>query len=51
MRLGQTYPRPIVDLDEGRNRALRAFAQIGGEIEPEGAQRMPAARKKAKKSG
>ena len=51
VRLGVTYPRPIVDLDEGRNRALRAFAQIGGEIEPKGAQRIPAARKKAKKSG
>ncbi|MEA2745072.1 MAG: deoxyribodipyrimidine photo-lyase, partial [Acetobacteraceae bacterium] len=26
--LGKTYPRPIVDLAEGRNRALNAYGQI-----------------------
>jgi deoxyribodipyrimidine photo-lyase len=47
VRLGANYPRPVVDLDEGRNRALRAFAEIGGEAD----QRMPTRRKTAKKSG
>ena len=26
--LGETYPRPIVDLAEGRNRALAAFRSL-----------------------
>ena len=26
--LGRTYPRPLVDLDEGRRRALAAYASI-----------------------
>ena len=47
VRLGVTYPRPIVDLDEGRARALRAFAEIGGEAD----QRTPVARKTAKNKG
>jgi deoxyribodipyrimidine photo-lyase len=47
VRLGDTYPRPIVDLDEGRARALVAFAAIGGEAD----QRTPVARKAAKNSG
>jgi deoxyribodipyrimidine photo-lyase len=47
VRLGDTYPRPIVDLDEGRARALAAFAAIGGEAD----QRTPVARKAAKNSG
>ncbi|MCF3945941.1 DNA photolyase family protein [Acidiphilium sp. AL] len=29
--LGKTYPRPIVDLKSGRNRALAAFKEIGGK--------------------
>ena len=48
VRLGTTYPRPIVELDEGRRRALDAFATLGGGEED---QRSPAARKSAKKSG
>ncbi|MCQ8239807.1 cryptochrome/photolyase family protein [Rhizosaccharibacter radicis] len=28
--LGQDYPRPLVDLSEGRNRALAAFRRIAG---------------------
>lgn len=28
VRLGETYPRPVVDLDEGRKRALAAFEDI-----------------------
>ena len=55
VRLGVTYPRPLVDLDAGRARALRAFAEIGGEavVAPGGDrdQRPPIARKTAKKSG
>jgi len=47
VRLGETYPRPIVDLDEGRARALRAFAEIGGQTD----QRIPTARKSAKNNG
>ena len=31
--LGKTYPRPVVDLGEGRARALAAFRQIGGRNE------------------
>ena len=47
VRLGADYPRPILDLDEGRAQALRAFAAIRGETD----QRTPATRKNAKKSG
>ncbi len=28
--LGKTYPRPIIDHDDGRKRALAAYQQIGG---------------------
>jgi len=47
VQLGVNYPRPIVELDEGRARALRAFAEIGGETD----QRKPAARNSAKNKG
>ena len=30
--LGRSYPEPIVDLAEGRARALRALASIGGAL-------------------
>lgn len=36
IRLGETYPRPIVDLAEGRARALEAFEAIRGAREPRG---------------
>jgi len=44
--LGRNYPEPIVDHEQARARALRAFAELGRE-----AQRKPAARKSAKNSG
>jgi deoxyribodipyrimidine photo-lyase len=30
VRLGESYPRPIVDLQEGRERALAAFRSVAG---------------------
>jgi deoxyribodipyrimidine photo-lyase len=42
VRLGDTYPRPIVDLQEGRERALAAFRSIAGSTAQAGA--APAAR-------
>jgi deoxyribodipyrimidine photo-lyase len=44
--LGRDSPEPIVDHEQARARALRAFAELGRE-----AQRKPTARKSAKNSG
>jgi deoxyribodipyrimidine photo-lyase len=44
--LGRDYPRPIVDHDAARRRALSAFSDLGGSD-----QRKPAARKSAKNRG
>ncbi len=35
VRLGESYPRPIVDLQEGRERALAAFRSVAGPAAPE----------------
>ena len=32
LELGRDYPKPIIDLDEGRARALAAFDTIKGAI-------------------
>ncbi len=45
VKLGDNYPRPIVDHDQARARALAAFAGLGE------AQRSPKARNSAKKAG